>query len=134
VTVDTGHPETGYAASGNPLAEWKRGDGRRRPLIEAHCVSLYAGAEAERLFLGVTAGGEWLDNEAARTWLGYVSVTGATFVGDDVWERYENRLRRRAAKLVRKYQDEIRQVASELVKRGTLQYQEINAILAHLVS
>lgn len=134
VTVDTGDPETGYAVGGNPLTEWKRGDGRRRPLIEAHCVSLYAGAEAERLFLGDTAGGEWRDNETVRDRLSYVSVRGAAFVGDDVWQRYENRLKGRAANLVRKYQEDIKRVASELMKRGTLEYEEINAILAHLIS
>ena len=39
----------GWAHVENPLRRWERRDGPKRRLVEAFCVALYAGGEAERL-------------------------------------------------------------------------------------
>ena len=124
--------ELGHAIVVDPIRTWERGDGPRRPLVEASCISLYSGAEAERVILGVAgdAAGDGPDCSKATSLIMIIGVRGASYVGDDVWERYEARLRRRSNELVRLHQDRIVRVAKALEERGTLEGDEVDAIMS----
>lgn len=121
--------ELGYAIIEDPLHTWARGNRPRRPLIEAHCISLYAGAEAERLFLGSKDAGDGPDCEKARNCICSVGVRGAQFVGDDIWERYEDRLRSRTRTLIQLHRSKIERVANALIQQGHLSDEEVQAVL-----
>lgn len=122
--------ELGYAAVDDPGRDWQRGDGPRRPLIEASCVGLYAGAEAERIIVGNTVAGDGPDCSKATSLISIVGVRGAVFVGDDVWERYEARLRSRSVALVKKHRWQIERVAHALTEQGTLTDEQVNELIA----
>ena len=124
--------ELGHAIVADPIRTWERGDGPRKPLVEASCISLYAGAEAERVILGEVGDpvGDGYDNEKATSLIMIIGVRGARYVGDDVWERYEARLRRRSNELVRLHQYRIERVATALEERGTLEGDEVDAIMS----
>jgi hypothetical protein len=49
-----------------------------------------------------------------------IGVRGVAFVEDDVWDRYEASLRRKAASLVRHHRQQIEIVGQALQERGTL--------------
>ncbi len=123
--------ELGHAIVDDPIHTWERGDGSRRALVEKSCISLYAGAEAERVLLG-NAGdhvGDGPDFSKARSLIMILGVRGA-HVGDEVWERYEARLRRQSNLLVLLHRHKIERVARALLERGTLQGDDIDAIIA----
>jgi ATP-dependent Zn protease len=121
--------EMGHAHPENPLHRWKRGDGSRKQLADDFCISLYAGAEAEKLILGGEDVGDGVDNERATHCLCALGIPGAAFVGDDAWERYEDRLHQKAATLVRAHRSKIEIVAGALLQRGTLSSEEIDALV-----
>jgi ATP-dependent Zn protease len=130
VTIRTdGDDELGYTVVRNPLKTWQRGDGQRRPLAEAHCMSLYAGAEAERVILGTSDVGDSADRSKAASCLSEIGVPGARYVSDDIWQRYEARLRRKARDLVSRHRREIERVARELQKHKTLSAERVDALL-----
>lgn len=124
--------EVGYAIVSNPIQDWTRGDGSRRSLFENYAVSLYAGREAERFVLGTETIGHDGDYSKVEFWLQSMGVSGASFVGDEVWEGYKDRLRRRATKLIRNYGPAVRQFADLLVSRDTISGSEALTILRHL--
>ncbi len=128
--VGADEDELGHAVVGDPIRTWERGDGPRRPLVEASCISLYAGAEAERVILGQRGDGDGFDSDKATSLIKIIGVRGASYVGDDVWERYEARLRRRSNELVHLHQHRIERVAKALQERGTLEAEEVDAMLA----
>ena len=105
--VGADEDELGHAVVGDPIRTWERGDGPRRPLVEASCISLYAGVEAERVILGQQDSGDDFDSDKATSLIKIIGVRGASYVGDDVWDRYEARLRRRSNELVRIHQRQI---------------------------
>lgn len=130
VTIRTdGDDELGYTVVRNPLKTWHRGDGQRRPLAEAHCMSLYAGAEAERVILGAADVGDSADRSKATSCLSEIGVPGARYISDDIWQRYEARLRRKARDLVSRHWDKIERVAQELQKHKTLSAERVDALL-----
>lgn len=124
--------ELGHAIVDDPIRTWERGDGSRRALVEASCISLYAGAEAERVLLGNA--GDHVDDGPdfgkARSLIMILGVRGAHYVGDEVWERYEARLRRQSNLLVLLHRYKIERVARALLERGTLQGDDVDAIIA----
>ena len=128
--VGADEDELGHAVVGDPIRTWERGDGPRRPLVEASCISLYAGVEAERVILGQQDSGDDFDSDKATSLIKIIGVRGASYVGDDVWDRYEARLRRRSNELVRIHQRQIERVAKALQERGTLESEEVDAMLA----
>ena len=73
--------------------------------------------------------GDGEDQARAAAALKDVGVRGASYVGDDVWERYEANLRRKARTLVSQHRASIERVASALLERGTLQADEIDALV-----
>jgi hypothetical protein len=56
-------------------------------------------------------------------------VPGARFVGDDVYDRYEARLRRRATTLIFVHRETIKSVARALLEHGTLSADQIDALV-----
>lgn len=124
--------EAGHAVADQPRLYWERGDGPKRVLAEGYCISCYAGAEAERIILGISASG--LDchdialAEIHITWGGL--ARGAVFVGDDAYDRCEERLRRRTRLLVSTHRDAIIAVAEALEARKTLTRAEVDGIVA----
>ena len=119
----------GYAMVDDPLRTWKRGDGSRRTIVEASCVVLYAGGEAERLITGKQEVPDGADCTKATALIKLVGVKGAQLVGDDIWEEYERRLRHRARKMVNIHRSTIERVALCLSERNTLTAKEIDALL-----
>jgi hypothetical protein len=122
--------ELGHAVVVDPVRVWRRGDGARRPMVEASCACLYAGAEAERVILGLEATGDESDRDRATSLIRIVGVRGASGVQDDAWHRYEAKLRGRAAAFVAKHRATIERVAASLLARGSLSGREVNAIMA----
>jgi len=49
---------------------------------------------------------------------------------DDLWRRYEPRMRRQTRRLVRKHRDKIERVAAALLERWKLEPDEIDALTA----
>jgi hypothetical protein len=120
----------GYAHVENPLHRWERGDGSRKKLANAFCISLYAGAEAEKLILGSQDIGDGVDCDRATACLKIIGVQGCAFVQDDVWDRYEARLRQKAARLVQQHCQQIETLAQMLHGCGTLQAEQIDDLLS----
>lgn len=110
----------GFAEITSPERLWERGDGPKRSHAEAFAIALYAGAEAERFFLGTTDVGDSADVERAMSALAWGGVRGATFVGDEAFDRAEARLRAEAARLVRFHSAAIRSAAQRLIEQGKL--------------
>jgi Peptidase family M41 len=131
VTIIPEDESQGYAEILNPLRNWKKGDGPKRPLAEIFCISLYAGAEAERVLLGVKSPQyNGVDQERATNCIVMAGgIPGASFVGDGVWERYKDRLRERAKKLVVLHRTKIERVAEQLVSRRSLSSEEVHALM-----
>ena len=119
----------GQAFIEDPLRRWERGDGPRRKLAEAFCVTLYAGAEAEGVFAPIEYAGDAQDRERATETLKLVGVRGAQWVGDGAWERREELLRRKANMLVGQYFYEIQRVAGAVLEAGCLEGGEVDAII-----
>lgn len=112
-----------------PIRSWKRGDGSRRTLVEASCVSLYAGGEAELLITGKQIVPNGLDCSKASSLIMLVGVRGAELIGDEIWESYESMLRQRARHLVKIHRSTIERVALRLAARNTLTAKEVDALL-----
>jgi hypothetical protein len=100
----------------------------RKALADAFCIALYAGAEAERVFFAIEPDGDEIDRERATQALCKVGVRGARFVGDEVWEKHEAKLRRKARILVQEERARIERVAQGLVKHKTLTSEEVDCL------
>jgi hypothetical protein len=89
------------------------------------------GAEAEKVFFGndERVVGDCTDQERATNCLKKVGVPGAQYVQDDAWDRYEDRLRKRAAVLVRHNRHTIERVALALPDREELTAEEIDTLI-----
>ena len=131
-TISDDPAELGHAVVEDPIHGWRRGDGPRRQMVEASCMSLYAGAEAERVILGKQGDdvGDGPDCSKAASLIELIGVRGASFVGDEVWERYEARLRARSNQLVRLHRAKIERVGAALMERGELSANEIDELIA----
>jgi hypothetical protein len=127
-TDDESH---GYAVIANPVHYWQRGDGPKRQLADAYCMALYAGAEAEKAFFGHDEPiiGDGPDQDRATGCLKLVGVPGASYVQDDVWDRYEARLRQKSRIHVMRYRHVIERVAQALLQREELTAEDIAAIV-----
>lgn len=111
--------ELGYSVIGDPRFSWERGDGPKRAACDAFCIALYAGAEAERLILGTAEVGDGIDRDRAQSCMTWAGVRGATFVGDDAYDRNEARLRARAKIEVFRQRGAIERVAAALIGKTT---------------
>jgi hypothetical protein len=132
IEPSTDSENLGYAVISNPLQHWERGEGPRRPLAEAFCISLYAGAEAERLIVGSNPVGDGTDCERGTAAMNAVGVRGASYVADDAYDRYEARLRGRATGLVRQYRRAIERVADALLS-GPLTNEKLTQLISDFI-
>ena len=129
IVPDRPSEDLGYSVMDDPRFSWERGDGPKRPLAEAFCIALYAGAEAERLILGTSDVGDGVDCERATDCLTWAGVRGATFVGDDAYDSREAALRARARLEVMRRRAVIERVADALLIHGTLTGEQVDALL-----
>jgi len=128
-TIVADHDSAGHAITGDPWEIWEHwldqyDKHRSMPVVlRARIIAFMAGAAAEKELLGSSRGsGE--DNRQIA------------FMADDImdtfsddWLRWEARMRRQTARLVRKHRDKIDRVVRALLKRRTLQAHEIDALL-----
>jgi ATP-dependent Zn protease len=123
--------ELGHAIVEDPLRTWQRGDGPRRRLLESHCITLYAGAEAEREILGTELVGDGADRDKAEMCIyqSNVRITGVQYLRDAAWVRYAEALRARARRLVRARREQIEAVAKAVHIHHHLSGEEINAAM-----
>ena len=119
----------GYSAMSDPRFSWERGDGPKRALAEAFCVALYAGAEAERVILGTADVGDGVDCDRATSCLAWAGVRGATFVGDDAYDRAETRLRSKARQQVISHRAAVQRVAGALLLSRKLSGEQVDAVI-----
>ena len=120
----------GHSNFDDPRFSWERGSGPKAKAANNFAVALYAGAEAERHIALSDEVGDGPDCERATACLAWAgAVRGATFVGDDVFDRHEARLRRRAVEFVRLHRSAIEAVAALLLQKRTLAGDEIDAVL-----
>jgi hypothetical protein len=85
--------------------------------------------------LGHESDGDGVDqSRATQALCDARGVRGASYVGDDVWEKYEAKLRRKAGALVQQHRLDIERVAQALIERGTLTNEEIDQLLIELVA
>jgi len=120
-----GEGSRGSAVVINPLLSWRRGDGRRRPLMEAYVVALFAGCAAEGVLHGEEQEVDGADAEMAWECLEMVPPRGCVSRRDGVFKQYMRKLKRRSDRLVEDHFAEIRKIAELLIERKTLQPGEI---------
>jgi len=92
-------------------------------VLRARIITFMAGAAAAKELLGFSRGSGEDNREIA-------------FMADDIldtfsddWLRWEARMRRQTARLVRKHRNKIERVAALLMERGTLQPPEIDSAM-----
>ena len=91
-------------------------------------VSLYAGAEAERMILHSQLCGDEDDVALAQPFLANY-VRGSTSSAGQAAE--EEKLRRRARELVGEHREQILRVADELLTHGSLSGKDIDRLIAN---
>jgi ATP-dependent Zn protease len=129
-TIVADDDSAGHSITGDQweiLEHWQEQHDKYRSMpvvLRARIIAFMAGAAAEKELLGVPAVGAGEDNRRIA------------FMGDDVWDtfrddwlRWEARMRRQTARLVRKHRVKIERVAAALLKRRTLQPHEIDALI-----
>lgn len=131
VTIEPDHDSIGHVIAVDPWAVAKQWEqrGKLRDIssaFRAKIIALMAGAEAERVLLGTEAAGDDDDRNQILLLIesGYVDIDGKD------WPTYEARLRAQTHRLIRRYQPKIERVAKVLLERGTLQADEIMALVA----
>jgi ATP-dependent Zn protease len=130
VTIVEGDDLLGAASFDNPVYDWSREDGSKIKAANNFASAAYAGVAAEREILnsGVTSDSD--DHRKAQDCLAWAgAVKGASFVGDDRFDRHEANLRKKAAALVHQHRSAIERLASALLERETLSGAEVDALL-----
>ena len=128
IISEEGHSR-GHSVIDDPRFSWQRGDGPKRQAADAFCVALYAGYESEFACIDDFENGDHVDRERATGCLAWAGVRGARFVGDDIWDRHERRLREKAGRLVKDHRLTIERVAAALIERRTLDAGEIDVLM-----
>jgi hypothetical protein len=129
-TIKATEEELGHAIVGNPLSGWRRGDGPRRNLVEAFILSLFAGGESEKFFIGNSDSvGDGPDLAKIGAAMEKIRIPGAVYVGDEYWQAYTEKLRRKAANLVRQHSKTIKKVAMALLEKESLTFEQLNELV-----
>jgi hypothetical protein len=89
-------------------------------------IALMAGAEAENELLGQCRGGDGDDRREIEE----MAQSRYSELPDDLWQRYEPRMRRQTRRLIRKHRASIELVAAALQACGTLAPDEIDTLIA----
>ena len=97
-----------------------------RSAIRARIMTSMAGAEAEIELIGYRHGDDAFDRREIEE---YTEMEDAE-LPDDLWQRYEPRMRRHTRRLIRKHRDKIERVAAALQRKNTLPGEEIDRLIA----
>ena len=130
VTIVESGDLLGAASFDNPVYDWRRGDGSKAVAANNFAVAAYAGLEAEGAVCGSRSTNDLDDRIKAQecmAWGG--AVRGATFSGDEHFDRAEARLRAKAVKLVREHRHAIERVATALLEMKTLTASAVDALI-----
>jgi ATP-dependent Zn protease len=131
VTIQPTVDSLGHSVFADPRFDWRRGDGSKAKAANTFVVALFAGAEAERILLKSQVVGDGVDQERATACLAWAgAVRGASFVGDEHFDRHEAKLRKKSVELVLKYRPQIELLADALMERETLTGEEVDALLS----
>ena len=121
----------GHSVLADPRFDWRRCDGTKAKAANSFVVALFAGAEAEHYLMHSQEVGDGIDQERATACLAWAgAVRGASFVGDDHFDRHEANLRKKAAAPVRQHRSAIERVANALLERETLSGPEVDALIS----
>jgi ATP-dependent Zn protease len=110
----------------------------RRQRVRAEIVAAYAGLAAEHIILGEAfpldeseppCGAQGDFAEAWRLVMD-LPIRGASFVGDEAYDRADGRLRRQAVKLMTQHRMTVERLAKALLKAGTLSGEDVEAIIS----
>ncbi len=131
VSIIADDDSSGHAIIEDPwktAGDWEnRGRFRdARQAFRGTIIARMAGAEAEREFFGQCRGGD--DDD--RYEIALLMESRWTEIPADDWDQYEARLRAQTRRLVRRHRHTIEHVAKALQERGTLEGDEVNAMLA----
>lgn len=123
----------GYVIRDNELVPTgTRPHGTYQSALRARILTLMAGWAAELVILGDCRGGHGDD----WYWIGRIleelPIPGQQEAGNGAWERYEQRMRAKTISLVRRHRAKIEGLARALMSVGSLEPEEIEAILADI--
>jgi ATP-dependent Zn protease len=131
IVADFHDGTAGYGTTGDPHAIWYAWEQRGKLREFASCyrgriMTYMAGAEAETVILGRCVGGDGDDRYQID-----LMAEEAFDASDDYaqWHRYEPRMRRQVRRLIRHHKPVIERVAAALLKRKTLEKEEIDALV-----
>jgi len=130
VSIITDDDSVGHAIIADPWVtvwDWEQRARFRdaRQAFRGTIIARMAGAEAEVEFFGQCRGGDGDD----RREISMMMDSRYAEIPPDHWDRYEARLRAQTRRLVRRNRDGIERIAGALLDRGTLQPDEIEALL-----
>jgi len=128
-TIKPDYDSVGHAIIFDPwlvLNNWEKHGKYRDPssVFLARTISLMAGVESEEMILGQNQGG---DNDDRYQIL--LTADSELNIPNGDWERYEVRIRAQTRRLIRRHRLRIERVAQALLERGTLEADEIEAII-----
>jgi len=138
VTIEQGEDYLGVHSGPNPVFGYDDNDrAARQRRVRAAIVGCYAGLAAEHVILGerFPLGKNpppfGAADDFARAWdlVLSLSVRGASFVGDDAYDRVDGRLRRQALKLMVHHRMTVERLANALFEAGTLSGDGVEAIV-----
>jgi hypothetical protein len=97
-----------------------------RSAIRARIMTSMAGTEAENELIGVSQGSDAFDRREIEQ---YAEMEDAE-LPEDLWQRYEPRMRRHTRRLIRKHREKIERLAAALQDKKTLPGEEIDRLIA----
>ncbi len=131
VSIIADDDSAGHAIIADPwqtAGDWENRDRFRdaRQAFRGTIIARMAGAEAERKFFGQCRGGD--DDDQYE--IALLMDSRWTEIPADDWNQYEARLRAQTRRLVRRHRHTIEHVAKALQERGTLEAEEVDAMVA----
>lgn len=131
IITDDDDGSAGHAIIADPwktASDWENRERFRdaRQAFRGTIIARMAGAEAEREFFGQCRVGDGEDQYEIAL---LMDTRWAEIPADD-WNQYEARLRAQTRRLVRRHRHTIEHVAKALQERGTLEGDEVDAMIA----
>lgn len=133
-TVLQDEDSAGHAVTADPwviCGHWEERGKYRDPssVFRGRIMTFMAGVEAEREFYGSDSGGDGDDRFQIAMMAEHANVPRVSNDWDSDVDRYLDRLRSRTRGLVRRHRRLILKVSAELLTRGTLIPEEIEALM-----
>ena len=127
-TAEPDHDSAGHAITHDQWVTWRDWEERGKwrdlsSVVLARVISFMAGVESENELLGRNEGGDGDDRFQVRLMASELDIPNGN------WECYEMRIRAQTRRLVRRHRLRIERVAQALLERGTLEADEIDAII-----